>query len=123
MRSRSVGIVSGVVVVLLFTIRSQLKMKKVLFRPSYTRGRYTGPDREAPNSCRRDIPRGTFKRLLFQLLAFSASLRRNSYALPWTLLVPVLPAARRTPPTERPYSAEKLFVMKRTSSTTSIGGV
>jgi hypothetical protein len=51
--------------------------------------------------------------------AFKSVLRRNSYSVPCTWLPPERSAAFTTPPPTRPYSALKLLVITRNSSTAS----
>lgn len=54
-------------------------------------------------------------------VAFSAVLRKNSYAVAWKVLVPPCEATLTVAPDERPYSALSLFVTTANCATESGG--
>src|SRR5213080_1898254 len=62
-------------------------------------------------------------KLFDQLFAFNLSLRKNSHASPWKLLVPDLIVALTIPPSKFPNSAEALLVIRLNSSMASGAGV
>ena len=82
-----------------------------------------GPPAVNPYWFERYSPFLMFARLAKKSLAFIASLRWNSHALPRSLLVPDLSVVFSTAPPARPYSALKELVMILISSTASTGGL
>ena len=77
-----------------------------------------GPPAAAPVWFCRLVGRTGWKKLR----AFNLSLRRNSQATPWKLLVPALEVTETWLPALLPYSLEKLCVWMRISCTASGGG-
>ena len=83
--------------------------------------RTIGPPSDAPNWFLRSVGTGS-PGLLKKLRASNRSLRRNSYAVPWSSFVPCLMATEICPPVLRPSPASEFEVWMRNSLTASTGG-